>query len=210
MIIRASCDIQAGSEITFCYSQPDEIEFHKVQKKLRHWEFVCKCAICSDLKGTSAVTLRRRQGLMQKIMEILNSSCLGHVQVNKIERLLHVLDETYVQPATVVPRLLLSDLQIALAGVLSAQNRTKKSLEWAGNALKSLGFIIVGANLTKAQFRIEKWGFLRADLVELFLMMQIAFLEMGALDSAIRAKGYARTAFKILVGEDDSFETIYN
>jgi len=209
MIIRASRDIDAGSEITFWYQSPHNMDFQKLQKKLKHWHFVCECAICSDTKATDPAVLQKRRSLMQDLKKVFNSPSLGHVQINKIERLLHALNATYTQPAETIPRILLPDPQITLMHIFATQNMHKKSLEWAGNVLKSLGFIVVGEDLSKTQFAIVKWGLLEDHLVQVFLIMEQAFFKMDALDSAKQAGEYARTVFKIIVGEDVSFEKTY-
>jgi hypothetical protein len=70
-----------------------------------------------------------------------------------------------------------------------------------------IGF--VGADSSHTRFAIIKWGLLVDDLVEIFLHARNAFAAMGAREDSRRAEEYARTTYKIIVGEDTSFNATY-
>lgn len=84
-----------------------------------------------------------------------------------------------------------------------------KTLESAVKVLTLLGFVVVGADSSKTRFAITKLGFLVEHLVENFFHIRNAFMAMGARQDSLRAEGYAKTTYKILVGEDASFDTTY-
>ena len=207
MIVRASRDMGAGTEITFWYHSPDGISAR--HDKHKHWGFVCGCAICLDARTTDALILRKRQKLIEDLKRIFNSSALRHAETEKIERLLDTLNQTYTQPAEDVPRLLLWDPQLALTRIYVAQNKASKSMKSAVKVLTSLGFGVVGADSSHTRFAVLRWGLVEDHLVETFLHIRTAFTAMGAREDSERAEEYARTTYKILVGEDVSFNASY-
>lgn len=212
MIIRASRDMEAGSEITFCYSSPNAIMSAKdVDKAHKHWDFVCGCAICVDVRATSAVIHTKREKLIEEVKRAFNfnSPTARHFELEKIKHLLEKLSKTYAQPAEDVPRLSLWDLQLTMTRIYASQNKADKTMEFAVKVLTSLGFVVVGADSSQTLFTIVRWGLLVDNLVETFLHARTAFTAMKAMEDSARAEEYAKTTFKILVGEDESFDATY-
>ena len=206
MVVRASCDMQAGSEVLFWYHSPSETG---LQEKQKHWGFVCGCAICLDARSTDTVILSKRQKLLGDMHRVFRSPALRRVQIKKVERLIDTLNQSYNQPAKDVPRLLLWDPQLLLVRFYVAQNMAGKVVESAAKVLTFLGFVVVGADSSQKCFEVSKWGLPIDYLVETFLHIQAAFTAMGAEMDSARAEKYAKTAYKILVGEDDSFKATY-
>jgi hypothetical protein len=206
MIVRASRDLEPGTEITFWYHSPVGNSATDLQEKLKHWGFVCGCPICLDARATSAAVVTKRRKLLEDLKRVFNSSALHRVQMEKIERLLDALNQTYTRPVEEVPRLLLWEPQLALARIYAAQNNAGKTLESAWKVLTSLGFVVVGADSLRTRLAVVKWGLLVNYLVETFLHARSAFAAMGAMEDSRRAEEYARTAYKIIVGEDESFD----
>lgn len=204
MIVRASRDMEAGTEITFWYKSPDDISRKDMDEAHKHWGFVCACAICLDARATSAVILRKREKLVEDLKRVFNP-----LATEKIVRLLDTLNQTYTQPAEDVPRLLLWDPQLALTRIYASQKKACKSMESAVKVLTSLGFVVVGADSSQTLFTIVRWGFLVDNLVETFLHLRAAFTAMKAMKDSARAEEYARTTYKIVVGEDESFDATY-
>lgn len=203
MVVLASCDMEAGSEITFWYHSPSE---SGSQERHKHWGFVCGCAICLDARATDSAVLSKRQKLLGDLHQLLNSPALRRVEIRKFERLMDTLNQSYTQPAKDVPHLLLWDPQLLLARLYVSQNKAGKVVESAAKVLTFLGFVVVGADLSQTCFAISKWGLSTDYLVETFLHIQAAFTAMGAERDSAYAEKYAKTAYKILVGEDDTFK----
>ncbi len=206
MIVRAARDLKAGAEITFWYYNPsDEVP----QKIFQQWGFRCDCTICEDIKATHASVITARQRLFLKMKRIFESTIPILQQTGQVERLLDALKKTYVRPAHEVPRFLLWDPQLALAHAYFARREMNKSLEAVGKTLTLLGFTVVGADSSSTRFRVIKWGFIVDHLVSAFLRARDAFAAMKASEDAKRAVEYARTTYKIVVGEDASFDATY-
>ncbi len=209
MIIRASRDMEAGTEITFWYHSPSGLTPKNSHEKHKHWGFVCGCAICLDARATDNFVLIKRRKLIEDLYQIFSQSAPRRVEIDKIERLLDTLNQTYTQPAEDVPRLLLWEPQLALTCIYAAENKVGKTMESAVKVLTSLGYVVVGADSTQTRFEIIRWGLLVDHLVETLLHVRSALLAMGAWEDSGRAEEYARTTYKILVGEDASFDATY-
>ncbi|KAF2467791.1 uncharacterized protein BDR25DRAFT_374016 [Lindgomyces ingoldianus] len=196
MIVRACCDLEPGTEITFLYTSLGD---KNAQKKLSHWGIVCDCAICLNAKTTKAAVVTERRKLLEQMKQEFNIAANGVFQAKKIERLLDALDTTYARPADGLPRLLLWDPQLAMI----------RTLEFVGKALTSLGFIVVGVDLSPTAFAVVKWGLVVDYLVEIFMHACTAFAAKGAMKHSKQAEEYAKVAYKIIVGEDTSFSESY-
>jgi len=209
MIVRASRNLEPGTEITFWYQSPDAIGAKDLREKLKHWGFVCDCAICLDARETKVDVITERRKLMENMKRAFGSFAPNTIQTDKIEHLLDALNRTYGRPADEVPRLLLWDPQLALARAYTTQNNLIKSLESVGRVLTSLGFIVVGVDSSPINFMVVKWGLAVDHLVETFLHARNAFAAIGARQDSKQAEEYARTTYKIIVGEDTSFNITY-
>jgi hypothetical protein len=207
MIVRASRDLEPGTEITFWYHSPISSDVKAVQKKLEHWGFVCDCALCLDFRKTKAAVILERQKLLENMKRAFEGPC--GIQIDKVERLLGALDRTYTRRADEVPRLLLWDPQLALTRAYAAQKNMIKTLDSSKKVLASLGFIVVGADSSPTSFAVIKWGLIIDHLVETFLSVRTAFAAMGVREDSRHAEQYARTTYNILVGEEASFDAMY-
>lgn len=211
MIVRATRDMEPGTEITIEYINRDGIGGKAMQDILKNWEFTCACAMCQDEKQTKASVLAERQKLIDKLKRVcdVGSRSTDGIQTKSAERLLKALNDTYTKPATEVPRLLLWDPQLFLARVYSAKKNMVKVLKSVNEFLALLGYVIIGLDSTSVSFKIIKWGVVSDYLVEAFLHAQTALEETQAWEDAKQAEAYAKTAYKIVVGEDSSFEAVH-
>ncbi|KAF2823717.1 hypothetical protein CC86DRAFT_354942 [Ophiobolus disseminans] len=209
MIVRATQDLEPGTEITFWYHPPDGTDPEAMQKKLGNWGFACTCAICQDAKEAKATVADKRRKLLNTLLEAFKKSTSHNAKLSEAERLLKSLNDTYTRPAHEVPRILLWDPQLLMTRMYMAQNNMKRALDSVQKVFASLGFIINGLDATSTPFKVVKWGLVVDTLVEAFLHARTAFEAMMAWDDAKRAEAYARCVYKMVVGEDASFEAIY-
>lgn len=209
MIIRASRDMEAGTEITFWYHIPDGQSPKDLDKRFQNWGFVCRCALCLDVRATEAVVFEKRRKLLEGLKRVFVSPTMSRNEMERFERLLDVLNQTYTQPAEAVPRIPLWDPQLALTRSYMDQNKMRKGIESAVKVLTSLGFVVIGADPSQTHFTVVRWGIALDHLVETFLHIRTAFLAIGSKEDSERAREYAKTAYQILVGENESFGANY-
>ena len=210
MIVRATRDLVQGAEISFWYFNPSRLGTTELQKMFRNWDFECDCAICGERKAAAAKCLAKRMTLKERITKTFESSISGKLKVKQVEGYLRQLNKSYQKSAEEVPRLLLWTPQLSVAKAYSefSDDSNIKVLESVAKALVVLGFVTAGLDSSTARFEIIKWGVFDGLLVEAFMLARDAFVGIRAFEDAKRAEVYARTAFKISVGEDSSFEVV--
>ena len=113
MIVRASRDIEAGTEITFWCHSPGGASGKGPLGKKGRWDFVCGCAIYLDARATRAVIHGKRRKLAEDIKRFFSSSAPSKDKMERIVLLLDALDLTYAQPVQEVPRFLVYFAQLA-------------------------------------------------------------------------------------------------
>jgi hypothetical protein len=207
MIVRATKDMDAGTELMFPYEAPEGIYTSKAEQKFKNWGFVCRCALCEDIKATMSSEVTKRKSLLEQ----LNRLCDSNVRdlPPKFERLLKALNETYARPVEEVPRLMLWDPQLLLTRIYMQQPDLTKALESVGKTLRLLGFVVTGLDRTPAALMVTTWGHTVDHLVEAFLHARSGFEQLGLWEKSKQAEQYTRVAYRILVGEDASFERTY-
>jgi hypothetical protein len=97
MIVRASHDLEPGTEITFCYHSLFNSDVKALQKKLDHWGFVCDCALCLDFRKTKAAVIMDRQKLLENMKRAFEDP--RGIQIDKVESLNSALDKTNTIPS---------------------------------------------------------------------------------------------------------------
>jgi len=209
MIVRAAENLEAGTELSFPYATPDESYTSKPGQKFESWGFVCNCALCEDIKATKSTTVTQRRSLLDQMNRLCKSSSTGNALTKKFERSLKALNETYARPAEEVPRLLLWDPQLLMTRIYMSQPDLAKGLESVEKILQSLGFTVNGLDRTPAAFLVTRWGHIVDHLVEGFLHARSAFEQLKLGDKAKQADQYARVVYRVVVGEDASFDKTY-
>ncbi|KAL1799689.1 hypothetical protein ACET3X_000031 [Alternaria dauci] len=210
MIVRAAKDLDADTELMFPYEAPDGIYSPKAERKFKNWGFVCKCALCEDIKATKSSELTKRKNLFDQLDSLCKSGLIRQDMPTKFERSLKALNETYSRPAEEVPRLLLWDPQLLLTRIYMGMPDVTKGLDSARKTLQSLGFVVTGLDRTPEALVILKWGQIVDHLVEVFLHARSALEQLGLWGKSEQAKQYARVTYRILVGEDASFEQTHS
>ena len=209
MIVRATGNLEPGTEITIGYDRAASVSRKDFHDKLKHWGFACDCAICLDDRTTEASIFKRRDSLFDDLM-LLHTSIRNqdNIPTDKCERLIKAMNETYARPADEVPRLLVWEWQQDLAIIYEEQNKWSESLEAVRQVLICLGFIVVGADASPTRFAVIKWGHFMEPLHETFSIARTGFRAMGLPEDAEQADEYAKIAYKIAMGEDATYNPL--
>lgn len=216
MVVRATRDLPANTELTFWYKSPLDNDTKTKELDLRHWGFECSCIICQDLHETenSALTKRRQltTDLAQAFEAISRTRAPQRASMAKIEGIVAKLEKTYRQPSSEVPRLEIWDAYLSLAAVHATSNQPRKAIEFALKTLESLGYSIEGGQLSDSpgtMLRVKRWGLMVDGLIGCWMILCRMYCD-GAPDLANQAEDYARTTYRICVGEDDTFGDTYS
>jgi hypothetical protein len=209
MIIRATKDLDTGTELTFPYQDADGHYTSRLslEQEFKSWNVVCECILRKDMEHTKHLVATPRHTLWNQMKNIRDSS-IG-VSILKLEQLLKELNDTYARPAEEVPRLLLWDPQLLLARLYMTQSDHTKGLDAIGRKLYVLGFTVVGLNLSSKAFEVVTWDYLVDHFVEVFLHARLAFEKVKLADKAAQADRFAWLAYCILVGGGAMFDQMY-
>ena len=209
MIVRATRDLVAETEITFWYQIPVASEYNERQKKFQQWDFKCDCTMCQDDQTTKKSILAKRKSLRDDMLKYFQSG--KRTDAAKIEAILVTIAATYTRPAFEVPHLSIWDSQLALANMYMQQNQPVKVIDSALGVLASLGYVIDGGNLPRISgtpIVVKHWGLMRDCLIECWMLLSDAY-HLVAPDLEAQAEEYARISYKICVGEDETFDETY-
>lgn len=215
-IIRAARDIPADTELTFWYQVPNTEGYDKRQQKLQNWGFQCKCVMCIEEKNTPKNTIKKREGLLGDLKAAFTAP--SGAQLAKVERLLTALEKTFQASAARVPRLAVWDPYLLLTRMYAAQDQLDKVIATTLKVLGSLGFVIKGAEMApsaktrstpaNAAFVVEQWGLTNDYVVEAWVHLWQAYMHVAP-QLCGQAEECARTAYRICVGEDVTFDQHY-
>lgn len=201
MIIRAARDIDADTEVSFWYTAPGS----NSPVNTNHWGFICSCELCNDVRGTAASVLMNRERLRSMISYSLGTRTF--LELDDMEAQLAELTETYVRPASEVPRFAVWDLQFSLARTFDRFGAKDKVVEHALKGFEALGFVIEGFAPRGQELVVEQWGVVIYGLVEAWIMLYMALIT-EAPELAPSADRYARLTYLMCVGENNSYDAI--
>lgn len=206
IIVRAAKDIPADSETFFWYVVPEARRtWGKAQEKLQSWGFQCSCVICQQDKKTAKKVHAKRNGLLEDLKEAFLAP--GGGDLPKAERLLAAIEKTYSAPAKDVPRLELWDPYLLLTRIYASNNRSQNAILTAFKVLRSLGFVIThqSPDAPDSSFEVLQWGLMEDRVIETWTHLWAAYGNVAP-HLCKKAEEYARVAYKICIGEDDTFE----
>ncbi|KAJ5384888.1 Tetratricopeptide-like helical [Penicillium concentricum] len=207
MIIRAAVDIPANTELKIWYLLPAP---EHQPMDFRHWGFECCCAICADVSVTEPRVLETRVRQRAQIAMALENGSNGP-SLTRAETLIERLAETYPHPLEQVLRLGLWEPLILIAGVYERQKRPEEAGEAVNRALAAVGFVLEGSGLedgVEGPLVVKKWGLPMDDIVVALLLLRRSLLEVAP-ERAMQVERYARMAYLICVGEEESFDTAH-
>jgi hypothetical protein len=221
-ILRAAQDIPAHTELTHPYRIPaaTDHDYEKTQQELRSYGFICECSLCVDAKRTSEDVMSERARLRNDLLMAFSTGVskgsfdCARVDTARIEQLLGMLAMTYPKSAQEVPRTGMWDPYLALTRMYNILGRVEKVV-WASlKTMEMLGFNITGAQVHLKSsdshvIVIEKWGLVVDYLVECWLMIWTAYASLGDFERADMARAFASVSYRIVVGEDETFEETY-
>ena len=210
LIARATRDLPANTEITWWYQPPTNKSAQERKTTLQQWGFVCDCPLCEDQKTTSAAVVGKREVLAGGLGKHAASLRQGGgkkaagVAVAKIEAALDALAATYTRPASEVPRLAVwVAMQKPLMTVVgTGQVPMARKVKLLLAALGSLGHVIEGG--VGGTVKVQHWGLMADGVVECWMFLRDAY-RLTAPELVVPAEGYAKTAYRMVFGEDETF-----
>lgn len=209
MIIRATCNIPAGTELVQQYSSPDEDFTVRRDFFQSHWGFECDCRLCTTEKQSPEAMHQKRRELVAKIkVEVIKSPVNARIPsatIKHIERMTKKLEDLHEASIyTSLPRLLLVHPTIWLTEQYRSLRNPTKTLKYAFEVLRNFGFVNVG-NL---ELDYEK-GMVNSESFNALRYSAEACLAVGKVELSSRCEREARRMFAMLTGSDVGVEEVF-
>ncbi|KAL4940009.1 hypothetical protein BDV06DRAFT_230691 [Aspergillus oleicola] len=208
MIVRASRDLPANTEITFAYCSPFDESKTDPQMFIQSWGFECSCVICLDARNTHKAHSIKRDNVRGGLLRVFK---ISQPNISKIMSMLSALEETYCSPASEVPRLKVWDVCFALCRLCVCRNKPEDAIAAGLQGFESLGYIFEEGQLpynVRQQLIIKKWGLMEATLIGCWMNLSKAYRSLRSTLSDA-AERYARSTYRICIGEDETFDDTY-
>ncbi|KAJ5611683.1 hypothetical protein N7528_008788 [Penicillium herquei] len=204
MIIRASKDIPANTEITFWYGSPIG-RTEDVSSNLQNWGFNCDCASCKDIRRLGDTVASTRQKLIAELRKLFMDE---NKRFPKIEKIILDIEKTYTRPQSKVPHILAWSPYLTLTALWTNSRKFGKAIKFGLKALASLGFVIDGGEISDTKLEVKTWGLMTDGVVGCWMLLCRAYSQVAPLLEA-QAKEYAKISYRICVGEDETFDDTY-
>ncbi|ORY68254.1 TPR domain protein [Pseudomassariella vexata] len=206
-IVRATKNLEAGTELFFWYSPPKSGDtYEEAQKEIRNWEFTCDCTLCLERKATPPKVLRARKAFLGYLNDAFKNP--QQVQISKVQLQLEKISKTYpTTKGAATIRFELWDPYFSLGAALLSQNKPADAVEMTVKGLEALGFEVT-ACLPKgdgklARLEIKAWGLGNEFNVMAFLTLFRAYKRLAPNLCAV-ARQYIETAYSMVVGEKET------
>lgn len=201
-IIRATRDLDAGTELLFCYVPPVTMDsYGEAQKRLRHWNFTCACSLCTLRKATPAAALVKRKRIHRNLKDALGG--VTKTDEAKAQRLIRQLGKTYV--ATGAIRMELWEPCFALGSCMLANNRPAEAAKMTIRALEALGYTVV---TSPSRLEVTRWGIVDEHTPRASFDIYMAYKAVAP-ELCPAAKQLVETVYSMVVGEKDSIRDAF-
>lgn len=217
LIMRATKDIAAGTEILIQYREPIT-DFTKASKRnpFEDRGFACTCDLCQSVESTDERDLQLREAVLGDLRLFMESAFvdgLDHDQIGILVVKINTLVATYDDTDSSLPRLAVFEIKYALARIFDVGGLPSNAVSVAADCFNLLGYVLTGAVVSENEpssgpLAILKWGMLDYRLVRCWLILARAYRIIAPhLEHAARC--YAMLFYKMVVGENHSFHSTY-
>jgi hypothetical protein len=214
MILRATSDIPAGTEITHQYMAPDPLYKARQESFRTLWEFDCDCPLCSTEKHSSDFEHQQRWDVVKKIkadvMKWSPGSKIPVATIRYVERLKKKLEQLHEQETYKdMPRLSLVYPTIWLAEAYRSLRNPRKTIKYALEILRNFGFVDPVREGVQLQLDYSR-AIANRESLNALLYAAEAYQAIGKLELAKQCEIEAKKMFLILSGSSEGYEeTIY-
>lgn len=211
MIIRATQDMPADTELFHCYSYPVPGEpYENTQKRLKHWGFTCDCELCTIRKVARGPDLARRMEQLKIIHGMVEG--LKEAGIPGVRRCMKNLEKTYQKKEVEGIRLELLEPCLALGASLLQAGRRRESVKIILKGLHAVGYKIIaylpGDKAENQRLEVQKWGFVDNCIPWVFYNLFQVYRGVAP-DLCPTAKRYVELAYGMVVGEEETCMAVF-
>lgn len=207
VIVRAARDLAAGTELTVAYALPENFEtVGQVQRRLSCWGFRCACGLCEARQRVADGAASQRSTIVGDIGRIPGHAAPANAEL--LARLCDEIDARYPSYAGTnqAPCIEMWQASFRRRAALEMLKRGPMDIVNAiAAALRGAGFVV---SHSRDHFEIEQWGMLQPRLPKVLGELHEAYRKVNP-QVCPAIKKYARTAFLVMTGEDETFGKMF-
>ena len=209
MILRATCDIPVGTELTHQYTSPEASFTARQDVFSGNWKFECECALCAAERQSPSAKHEQRLELVKQI----RATATKHPQDQRIpdfafrniERLLAEAEGLHERSVYAsIPRLLLVHPTIWLTTAHRAKRNFSKTAKYALEIIRNFGFVDPLRD-GKLCLNYEE-GIVNREVFNALQYAMEAFGGLGRGELQKQCEREARKLFGIITGDCEGFE----
>ena len=207
-IVRATGDLEAGSELSFGYKPLVSLEsYDETQKHLGGWGFTCACDLCASRKATPRPALQRRKTLFRGLQKAVRPP--RGISDQDVKQWVGQIEETYSAAGSgKMARTELWDLYFCFADGLLSAGRPADAVGNIVLGLEALGFSITASpppigGAAAPRLEVTQWGLAHDCTAWAFLKLHAAYRSLAP-ELCPVAKKYWETAYSMVVGEAET------
>ncbi|KZL64276.1 tpr domain-containing protein [Colletotrichum incanum] len=148
LIVTATVDIPAGTEITHIYLPPKAAYLLRMPQFRHSWGFVCSCTLCEGESKSPTEQHKRRNVALAEIEAIIRKKRPTRFypdasirQIEKLANRLSALHEPEVYDDLSLPRLMLVWPTMWLVEVWHTRKQWNKVVKWGNEVFRNFGFV---------------------------------------------------------------------
>ncbi|OAA78828.1 TPR domain protein [Akanthomyces lecanii RCEF 1005] len=209
VIVRAARDLAAGTELSVAYSPPVMLETASQVKymTMAAWEFTCTCHLCEARQHAADQAADGQRTIIKDSTEAISHST---PPANSEHGMRLYSDIVAKYPSYAGPNLApcIKAWPLVWFHELSLRTLNKGPeavIDGIAGGLRVAGFVV---SYSRDKFEIEKWGMLQSRLPEILARLYQAYRRVK-LHVCPAIKKYARTAFFVMTGEDETFGQMF-
>ncbi|KAJ4137178.1 hypothetical protein NW768_002759 [Fusarium equiseti] len=211
-IVRATKDLAADTELSFCYRLPVPFEsYQEAQKGFNNWGFTCNCELCLCKKATSRSVFQKRKAFANGLQELLGHPDSGNGA--KAIRLIKAFEETYPTNNGCAIRLELCEPYFALGAHLLKSYQLNNAAKMIIKGLEALGHSIIACppnDITdRPRLEIKRWGVASDAVPSAFYNLANVYRQLAS-ELCLAAENYAEVSYTMMVGEKETWPEVFS
>lgn len=206
-IIRAKQDLDAGTELRFPRQTYEPLKDSEKRQALKEkWGFQCNCALCRHDQAIPAWKLSSRRTLRDEAEKALGDKS----DLTKVGQILSMLEMSHSENEPAGSRMEMWHSYWLLALIHLKEDRAAEAAEALVKTLEVQGFDVVASPPrrradNRSLFEIRAYGMMEMNNVLILAKLSVLYKRLDPMLVGV-VTNYARMVYRMIVGEDDTFE----
>lgn len=210
LIIRATRDLDANTELLFPYAERHQLEpWIALACRLQRWDILCNCDECRSAKEIPEATMEQRRNLYEELDRVLYSQgperCGNDTRARKK---LKRLEDTYPKPWPAGTRRATAEGYYCLGGYDSNSRKPLRGIRTVVQSLEAKGFEIIAHPHVDGEgqppkLEVTRWGWVDFRTCHSFMHLYRLY-KKSMPELCPPARHYLTLTYGMMVGETET------